>query len=121
MVTAFPHGKHWLYHLGCLRRRSQVGLLTRAWGSRLLAAGTALLLFLLPVIFDPRLYDDFTLPKQAVTSVGSPDYFEVTVDDGRLVLTPARLSRTGAIRRKLQELGITETGDDRAVRWARRK
>lgn len=75
----------------------------------------------MPILAKRTSKNQITLPKQAVTSVGSPDYFEVTVDDGRLVLTPARLSRTGAIRRKLQELGITEADVDRAVRWARRK
>lgn len=75
----------------------------------------------MPILAKRTSKNQITLPKQAVTSVGSPDYFEVTVDDGRLVLTPARLSRAGAIRRKLQELGITEADVDRAVRWARRK
>lgn len=75
----------------------------------------------MPVLAKRTSKNQITLPKQAVTSVGNPDYFEVTVDEGRLVLTPARLSRAGAVRRKLQELGITEADVDRAVRWARRK
>lgn len=75
----------------------------------------------MPILAKRTSKSQITLPKQAVTSVGNPDYFEVTVDDGRLVLTPARLSRTGTIRRKLQELGITASDVDRAVRWARRK
>ena len=65
--------------------------------------------------------NQITLPKKAVTSVGSPAYFEVTVDDGRLVLTPAALNRAGAVRRKLAELGTTEGDVDRAVKWARRR
>ncbi len=65
--------------------------------------------------------NQITLPKKAVASLGSPEYFEVTVDDGRLVLTPATLGRASAVRRKLAELGITEADVDRAVKWARRR
>ncbi len=65
--------------------------------------------------------NQITLPKKTVVSVGSPEYFEVTVDDGRLVLTPAALNRAGAVRRKLAEFGTTEGDVDRAVKWARRR
>ncbi|MBM3521500.1 MAG: AbrB/MazE/SpoVT family DNA-binding domain-containing protein [Alphaproteobacteria bacterium] len=75
----------------------------------------------MPVLTKRTSKNQITLPKQAVSSVGNPDYFEVTVDEGRLMPTPARLSRAGAVRRKLQELGITLANVDRAVRWARRR
>lgn len=65
--------------------------------------------------------NQITLPKKAVASIGSTDYFEVTVDDGRLVLTPASLSRATAVRRKLAELGITQRDVDQAVKWGRRR
>jgi hypothetical protein len=60
-----------------------------------------------------------TLPKAAVEAVGSPDYFEVAVEHGRLVLTPARIGRADAVRAKLAELGLTEADVAEAVAWAR--
>jgi hypothetical protein len=33
----------------------------------------------------------------------------VTTDDGRIVLTPVRIARADAVRRKLADLGITPT------------
>ena len=49
----------------------------------------------------------------------APAYFEV--EDGRLVLTPARIGSADAVRRKLDELGITESDVREAVAWARRQ
>jgi bifunctional DNA-binding transcriptional regulator/antitoxin component of YhaV-PrlF toxin-antitoxin module len=63
--------------------------------------------------------NQLTLPKQAVEALGSPAYFTVEIEDGRLVLEPARPGAAAAVRRKLAELGI-EPGDvDEAIRWAR--
>ena len=75
----------------------------------------------MPVLAKRTAKNQITLPKKAVTSLGNPEYFEVTVDDGRLVLTPATLNRAGAVRRKLAELGIAEGDVARAVKWARRR
>ena len=59
-----------------------------------------------------------TLPKQALDALGRPSHVRVDVEDGRLVLTPARPSGA-AIRRKLAELGIGDTDVTDAVAWAR--
>jgi bifunctional DNA-binding transcriptional regulator/antitoxin component of YhaV-PrlF toxin-antitoxin module len=67
--------------------------------------------------------NQLTLPKRVLESVGigsAPAYFEVAVDDGRIVLTPARVRSADAIRRKLAGLGITEIDANDAVAWARR-
>lgn len=61
-----------------------------------------------------------TLPKAIVDSVEVTDYFEVTVDRGRIVLTPVRVRNANAIRDKLEALGITEADVADAVAWARR-
>ncbi|MEY3633106.1 MAG: hypothetical protein RI937_1304, partial [Pseudomonadota bacterium] len=45
---------------------------------------------------------------------------EVEVADGRIVLTPVRLQKADAVRKKLAELGITEQDVSTAVAWARR-
>jgi hypothetical protein len=65
--------------------------------------------------------NQLTLPKRIVEAVGSPAYFEVAVEDGRIVLAPARVDAGDAVRRKLAELGITEADVADAVAWARRQ
>jgi bifunctional DNA-binding transcriptional regulator/antitoxin component of YhaV-PrlF toxin-antitoxin module len=52
-----------------------------------------------------------TLPKRALDALGTPEppaYFEVVVEEGRIILTPTRIGSADAVRRKLAELGITE-------------
>lgn len=68
--------------------------------------------------------NQLTLPKRALEALGSqpaPTYFEVEVTDGRIVLTPANVGSAEAVRRKLADLGITETDVADAVAWARRR
>lgn len=65
--------------------------------------------------------NQLTLPKRALDALGTsvaPEYFEV--EDGRIVLTPARIGAADAVRRKLAELGITDADVADAVAWARR-
>ena len=63
--------------------------------------------------------NQLTLPKAVVAAVGEAEYFDVDVDNGRVVLTPVRIQRAGAVRAKLAELGITEDDVGEAVDWAR--
>jgi hypothetical protein len=53
------------------------------------------------------------------------DYFEVSVEDSRIILFPVKLTPLGGtierVRRKMAELGLTESDVAEAVRWARRK
>jgi bifunctional DNA-binding transcriptional regulator/antitoxin component of YhaV-PrlF toxin-antitoxin module len=68
--------------------------------------------------------NQLTLPKRALDALGSqpvPTYFEVDVEDGRIVLTPARLNAADAVRRKLADLGITDADVADAVAWARQR
>ncbi|AER56150.1 AbrB/MazE/SpoVT family DNA-binding domain-containing protein [Pseudoxanthomonas spadix] len=64
--------------------------------------------------------NQITLPKAAVSSVDAAEYFEVTVEGGRIVLTPVRVQNAQAVREKLEQLGITEQDVEDAVAWARR-
>lgn len=64
--------------------------------------------------------NQITLPKAAVSSVDATEYFDVTVEDGRIVLTPVRVQKAGAVRDKLEKLGITEQDVEDALTWARR-
>ena len=60
-----------------------------------------------------------TLPKAALAAVEAAEYFDVTVENGRIVLTPVRMNRAGAVRAKLAELGLSESDVGSAVAWAR--
>jgi hypothetical protein len=63
--------------------------------------------------------NQLTLPKSIVTSIGKSDYFDVEVENGRIVLTPVRIQNADAVRAKLEELGINENDVADAVAWAR--
>lgn len=64
--------------------------------------------------------NQITLPKAVVTSVPAADYFEVEAVEGRIVLTPVRISKADALRDKLAELKLTDQDIIDAVEWARR-
>ena len=51
--------------------------------------------------------------------IGQAEYFEITVEDGQIILTPVKLQRADAVREKLAELNITEQDVEDAVAWAR--
>jgi hypothetical protein len=64
--------------------------------------------------------NQLTLPKAVLSSCQGISYFEVTEDNGRIVLTPVRINRADAVRAKLADLGITETDASEAVTWSRK-
>ena len=61
------------------------------------------------------------LPKAIVQRVGEADDYDVTVQDGRIVLTPVRLQQADAVRAKLEALGITQDDVEDAIAWARKR
>ena len=63
--------------------------------------------------------NQLTLPKALVAAFQGTEYFDVTQENGRLVLTPVRLTRANAVRAKLAALGLSETDVAEAVAWAR--
>ena len=63
--------------------------------------------------------NQLTLPKAVTAAVEATEYFDVTTDNGRIVLTPVRVNRADGVRAKLAELGITETDVSDAVAWGR--
>ncbi len=68
--------------------------------------------------------NQLTLTKRALESLGldpPPAYFDVEIDEGRIILTPARVGSSEAVRRKLAELGITDADVADAVSCARRR
>ena len=62
-----------------------------------------------------------TLPKSVMADFPGTEYFEISSEDGRIVLTPVRLARIGEVQRKLKEIGITEADVADAVKWARQQ
>lgn len=64
--------------------------------------------------------NQLTLPKAVLSDFKGAEYFEVAEENGRIVLTPVRLARAGAVRAKLAELGLSEADVTEAVAWARR-
>ncbi|RMX10473.1 AbrB/MazE/SpoVT family DNA-binding domain-containing protein [Allofranklinella schreckenbergeri] len=64
--------------------------------------------------------NQITLPKAAISAVDVAEYFEVQVENGRIVLTPVRIQQAQAVRDQLQRLGISEQDVQDAIAWARR-
>lgn len=65
--------------------------------------------------------NQLTLPKSIVSEFGGTEYFDVRIENGRIILEPVRIQRADAVRSKLVELGITEEDITDAVKWAREK
>jgi hypothetical protein len=65
--------------------------------------------------------NQLTLPKRLIDAVGRPTYFEIALEDGRLVLTPARVASSDGVRRKLEALGLSDVDIQDAVDWARKR
>lgn len=63
--------------------------------------------------------NQLTLPKAVTTAVEATDYFEVTAENGRIVLTPVRVNRADGVRAKLADLGLSESDVTEAITWAR--
>ena len=53
--------------------------------------------------------NQLTLPKSIVQMVGETDYYDVSVQNGKIILTPVRLQQADAVRSKLEELGSIRT------------
>ena len=64
--------------------------------------------------------NQLTLPKAVVAATGEADYYDVSTDNGRIILTPLRIQRADALRSKLAELGIKQDDVTDAIEWARK-
>ncbi|MCY3777265.1 MAG: AbrB/MazE/SpoVT family DNA-binding domain-containing protein [Candidatus Aminicenantes bacterium] len=64
--------------------------------------------------------NQLTLPKAIIADFQGSEYFDVTKENGRIVLTPVRPTRADAVRAKLADLGVSDTDVAEAVAWARR-
>ncbi len=64
--------------------------------------------------------NQLTLPKKVISEFEDTEYFDVTEEQGRIILTPVRFNRADSTRKKLAELGISQADIADAVSWARR-
>jgi antitoxin component of MazEF toxin-antitoxin module len=65
--------------------------------------------------------NQITLPKSIVQQVEKTQYFEVQIENGRIMLTPMRVQPADLVRNKLADLGISENDVEDAVAWARQE
>jgi len=65
--------------------------------------------------------NQLTLPKALVMSLGKAEYYDVEVENGRIMLTPVRIQQADAVRAKLEKLGINEQDVSDAINWARHR
>jgi len=65
--------------------------------------------------------NQITLPKRIVSRFPDSVYFDITVEEGRIVLRPVDPDALGKVQRKLEELGIRERDVASAVAWARER
>jgi len=69
--------------------------------------------------------NQITIPKAIAKNFPGVEYFEVSLRDGEIVLSPVVVARTAdrlkAIRTKIRDLGLTEKAVEEAIRWARGK
>ena len=69
--------------------------------------------------------NQLTLPKEIVKSFPDTEYFDISIQDRKIILMPVRIAPADAalegVRDKLKKLGITEDDVAGAVKWARKK
>jgi hypothetical protein len=65
--------------------------------------------------------NQITLPKAVVAGFEGVDYFDVSVEGGRIVLAPVKFGQADEVRARLESLGIRESDVDAAVRYSRSK
>jgi cysteinyl-tRNA synthetase len=63
--------------------------------------------------------NQLTLPKAVVQQMGKPEYVDVALENGRVILTPVQVQPADAVRNRLAALGITEQDVEDAVSWGR--
>ncbi|MBU2056026.1 MAG: AbrB/MazE/SpoVT family DNA-binding domain-containing protein [Proteobacteria bacterium] len=67
--------------------------------------------------------NQLTLPRDIAKEFNGIKYFDVAVQEGRIVLAPVRIQPVDAnlagIRKKMEKLGITPANVAEAIRWAR--
>ena len=63
--------------------------------------------------------NQLTFVEGLLANFPDAEYFEVVIEDGRIVLTPVEPDPIEAVWAKIEALGITEDDVADAVQWAR--
>ncbi len=67
--------------------------------------------------------NQITLPKEIVKAFQDAEYFDVSIKDNAIRLTPVKItpiqSSLDSVREKIKKLGLTEKDVGEAIRWAR--
>lgn len=63
--------------------------------------------------------NQITLPKAVLAQSSPAQYYEVTAEAGRIVLTPVQVTRMDEVWDKLEALGIQEQDIADAIAWVR--
>ncbi len=70
--------------------------------------------------------NQITLPKKIMENLEDVEYFEVHLEDGKIILEPVKMTPVGEgslekVRKKMAELGLNEQDVEEAIEWARKK
>ncbi len=69
--------------------------------------------------------NQLTLPKEIANYFTETEYFDVSVQDKKIILMPVKITPSDrnleGIRDKMEKLGIMESDITEAVAWARKK
>ncbi len=69
--------------------------------------------------------NQLTLPKEIVKEFPDAKYFDVSVKERKIVLTPVKITPADmtleGVRAKMAKLGIIEDDVNKAIKWARKK
>ena len=69
--------------------------------------------------------NQITLPKAISTAFPDAVYFDVSIEENRILLRPVKMvpyrKTLEEVRAKMAKLGIAENDVSEAVKWARRK
>ena len=69
--------------------------------------------------------NQITLPKEIVKEFPDTEYFDVTVEERKIILMPVKITPADitleGVREKIKKLGISESDVAEAVTWARKK
>lgn len=63
--------------------------------------------------------NQITLPKAVLSQCSPAQYYEISAEAGRIVLTPVQVTRMDEVWDKLEALGIKEQDVVNAVQWTR--
>jgi len=66
--------------------------------------------------------NQITIPKAIAEKFKDVEYFRVTEEGGRIILTPVAVTEANVlerVREKMKKLGISEEEVKEAVKWAR--